>query len=212
MSVYRVFLNTQQEGGFLMWIIFIVAIVAWFIGVDKLFRLNHFARSRVRFLRVVDALISGKNISATGHPEFDLLARFIGQCVEGKGCVAFEPRFRQFLICTIPELNKGFSTMNAWISVAPLLGLLGTVLGMIETFKIITIFGVGNPNLTAQGISVAMLTTQAGLTVAFPAVLMHNFLANRKNQIVNRLLKDGEMLLSRLGAPGAASTANGVEA
>jgi hypothetical protein len=108
--------------------------------------------------------------------------------------------FREFLIAVVPMLEQGFSTMSAWISVAPLLGLLGTVAGMIQTFRVITTFGLGNPNLTAEGISVALLTTQAGLTVAFPMVLFHNFLLNRSRSIKSRLLKDGEALVNKVKA------------
>ena len=97
--------------------------------------------------------------------------------------------------------------MAAWISVAPLMGLLGTVVGMINTFEIITRFGVGNPNLTAEGISIALLTTQAGLTVALPGVLFQNLLINRKNLVMNRLIRDGEEILNTIentgkGVPG----------
>ncbi|MEQ8979702.1 MAG: MotA/TolQ/ExbB proton channel family protein, partial [Deltaproteobacteria bacterium] len=61
--------------------------------------------------------------------------------------------------------------------VAPLLGLLGTVTGMITTFEVITVFGTGNPRLLSGGISVALITTQLGLMVAIPLVLGHAFVS-----------------------------------
>ncbi|MBD3315082.1 MAG: hypothetical protein GF344_04790, partial [Chitinivibrionales bacterium] len=70
--------------------------------------------------------------------------------------------------------------------------------GMIETFRVITAFGLGNPNLTADGIRVALITTQAGLTVAFPLMIFHNYLVNRSRGIVNKLILDGETLIKRI--------------
>ena len=69
---------------------------------------------------------------------------------------------------------------------------------MIETFNVITIFGAGNPALTAEGISIALVTTEAGLTVAFPGMLLYTFITNRKNRLQRRLLGDGEYLLREL--------------
>ena len=68
-------------------------------------------------------------------------------------------------------------------SIAPLLGLLGTVSGMVHTFKTIQQFGFGNPVLLADGISEALLTTQAGLLVAFPLMLVYNYLESRVDSI-----------------------------
>ena len=91
--------------------------------------------------------------------------------------------------------------MSAWIAVAPLLGLLGTVTGMIHTFRVITEFGAGSPHLTAEGISMALLTTQAGLTVAFPALLLHNRLLSFKNRLVELLKADAEEIVRTLERP-----------
>ena len=66
--------------------------------------------------------------------------------------------------------------MAALIAAAPLLGLLGTVTGMIHTFRLITLFGVGDARLLADGISEALVTTEAGLCVAIPALLCHAWL------------------------------------
>jgi hypothetical protein len=65
-------------------------------------------------------------------------------------------------------------------AVAPLLGLLGTVIGMVHTFETIERFGFGNPMLLADGISEALLTTQAGLLVAFPLLLANTYLKRKK--------------------------------
>jgi len=102
-------------------------------------------------------------------------------------------------VVVVPELDRGFGKMTAWIAAAPLLGLLGTVVGMVETFEVINAFGIGNPHLMAQGISKALLTTQAGLTVAFPALLFRVYLANKKKSLVDSLLGDQETISQKLG-------------
>ena len=84
-------------------------------------------------------------------------------------------------------------------AVAPLLGLLGTVSGMVHTFEIIEMFGFGNPVLLADGISEALLTTQAGLLVAFPLMLAYNYLSSRiehmEQNIWSEILKLQSVLL-----------------
>ena len=81
------------------------------------------------------------------------------------------------------NLSKSLKTIVTCASIAPLLGLLGTVSGMVHTFETIKQFGFGNPVLLADGISEALLTTQAGLLVAFPLMLVYNYLERRVDSI-----------------------------
>ena len=71
--------------------------------------------------------------------------------------------------------------------VAPLMGLLGTVIGMIETFDVISLFGTGNAKAMAGGISVALVTTQSGLVVAIPGLFVSGFLARRSRRLESAL-------------------------
>jgi biopolymer transport protein ExbB len=86
-------------------------------------------------------------------------------------------------------LNRGLPTVAVLAAVSPLLGLLGTVTGMIETFQSITLFGTGDPKLMSGGISQALITTQLGLAVAIPLVLFHSLLAGRANRMIETLGK-----------------------
>lgn len=198
--LYHLLASNVAKGGIIMVIIFGVSLVAWYLGLEKLLFLRKFSRARKRYLRAVKMLNDGKtSYGSTGIEPFDVLleqVRVYGD--RPKSTCAVPLMFREFLIGAVPMLEKGFATMSAWISVAPLLGLLGTVAGMIETFRVITTYGLGNPNLTAEGISIALLTTQAGLTVAFPMVLFHNYLLGRSRTLKSQLLVDGEELVSRL--------------
>lgn len=86
-----------------------------------------------------------------------------------------------------PSIESGLAILKIIAAVAPLLGLLGTVVGMIETFQAITIFGAGDPKNMAGGISGALVTTVQGLVVAIPVVLLHTIVNGRAKAIVHVL-------------------------
>jgi biopolymer transport protein ExbB len=83
----------------------------------------------------------------------------------------------------VAQLGRYLNTLGTIASVAPLLGLLGTVFGMIDIFGVIMNAGTGNAGLLAGGISSALLTTAAGLSVAIPTLLFHRFLESRVDRI-----------------------------
>ena len=87
----------------------------------------------------------------------------------------------------LPALEKWVNIIKLAAMVAPLLGLLGTVTGMIITFQALTIFGAGDPKAMAGGISSALVTTALGLCVAIPAVFLHALVNNRSKAIVQIL-------------------------
>ena len=86
-----------------------------------------------------------------------------------------------------PAIESGLSVLKIIAAVAPLLGLLGTVVGMIATFQAITMFGAGDPKTMAGGISQALVTTVLGLVVAIPVVLIHTFVNGRAKRVVHIL-------------------------
>lgn len=87
----------------------------------------------------------------------------------------------------MPGLNRFLSTIGVIGTMMPILGLLGTVSGMISTFEVITVKGTGDPKALAGGISEALITTQTGLIFALPILLLHNFLANRVDFFINMM-------------------------
>lgn len=82
------------------------------------------------------------------------------------------------------ELERYLNTLGTIASISPLLGLLGTVIGMIKVFTAITSAGVGNPAVLAGGISEALITTAAGLSVAIPSLMFHRFLSGKVDELV----------------------------
>lgn len=114
-----------------------------------------------------------------------------------------ESRLESALLAEAPGLNRSLSLLAALAGVAPLLGLLGTVSGMIHTFADIASFGTGNSRLLSGGISEALITTQLGLMVAVPLLLCHAWLA-RSIERREVLLEQWGMETLRLAAEGQA--------
>ena len=84
----------------------------------------------------------------------------------------------------VHELERFLNTLGTIASISPLLGLLGTVIGMIKVFAVITTQGVGNPSILAEGISEALLTTAAGLTVAIPSLMFYRYFQGKVDELV----------------------------
>ena len=89
----------------------------------------------------------------------------------------------------VPKLEGGLNLIKVLAAVAPLLGLLGTVIGMINTFQAITLFGTGDPQIMASGISEALVTTVLGLIAAIPLLLLHAF-ASGASRRVSQILEE----------------------
>jgi biopolymer transport protein ExbB len=90
-----------------------------------------------------------------------------------------ENALQEAILGEIPAIERFVSTLGMLAAIAPLLGLLGTVTGMINTFHVITYYGAGDPKMMSGGISEALVTTMLGLTVAIPIMLFHTLLSRR---------------------------------
>lgn len=93
-----------------------------------------------------------------------------------------ELKLDEAILKETPALERGLPTIKILAAVAPLLGLLGTVTGMIQTFQSITLFGTGDPKIMAGGISEALVTTVLGLVISIPLVLLHSILSGKAEQ------------------------------
>ena len=95
-------------------------------------------------------------------------------------------------------IETGLSFIKVLYVVAPLLGLLGTVVGMIATFQMITLFGTGDPRMMAGGISTALVTTVLGLVVAIPLTLLHSFLQGKAKALIQVLEEQAASIIARM--------------
>ena len=96
------------------------------------------------------------------------------------------------------ELDRYLNALGTIAAISPLLGLLGTVIGMIKVFAVITAQGVGEPRVLAGGISEALVTTAAGLTVAIPSLLFHRVLRGRVDELVVTMEREALKLVGAL--------------
>ena len=100
---------------------------------------------------------------------------------------SLELKMGEAVLREVPKLSRLNTLIKVISVVAPLLGLLGTVIGMIVTFQSITLFGTGDPKLMAGGISQALITTMLGLCVAIPTVFLHSMMAGQSRKIIETL-------------------------
>ena len=98
----------------------------------------------------------------------------------------------------VHELERYLNPLGTIAAVSPLLGLLGTVIGMVKVFAAITANGVGNPGILAGGISEALITTAAGLTVAIPSLIGYRYLRGRVDSLVVHMEKEAMKFLEAL--------------
>ncbi len=102
----------------------------------------------------------------------------------------------------VHELERFINTLGTIASISPLMGLLGTVLGMIRTFNVIRTEGIGDPASMAGGIAEALITTASGLTVAIPALLAYKFLRGRVEDLVVQMEKEAMKLVTAIDERG----------
>ena len=113
-----------------------------------------------------------------------------------------EMKLDEAVLKELPRLEKGLSLIKLLAAVAPLLGLLGTVTGMIATFQSITLFGTGDPKLMAGGISQALITTVLGLVAAIPLLFMDNIVNSRSRELIQILDQQSAGLIAEKAHKG----------
>jgi len=96
-----------------------------------------------------------------------------------------------------PQLERFQGIVKVIAGIAPLMGLLGTVVGMIRTFQTITLYGTGDPKLMADGISQALVTTVEGLIVAIPLVFLYALIADKSRELVEILEEQSAGIIAR---------------
>ena len=134
--------------------------------------------------RKVSAQLKSDSAS-TNNPLGRVLAAY--EANQNADTETIELKLSEAALKEMPDLTKGLLFIKVISVVAPLMGLLGTVTGMIKTFQVITLYGAGDPKMMAGGISQALMTTVLGLVVAIPMVLIHTLVSGQSRKIVNIL-------------------------
>lgn len=192
-----------HSGGPVMIPLALLCVWALVLVVLKLVQFRRKHRSnRDLFDKVAGMLAQGKHEEAQSFAgkRKGVVARVVTTCLEHRqwNRGAAEKAVRELLVDESPQLNKHLTTLAVIAGAAPLLGLLGTVTGMIRLFEVITHYGTGDPKILAGGISEALVTTQTGLAIAIPILLLHNYLRNRTEHIESEMEKHAIRILNRL--------------
>jgi len=167
-----------QQGGAVGYAIIVIGVIALVVGFAKLLSLSITSR-KVKAQR-------GRKEASPNNP----LGRVL-QAYENSASLdpeALELRLDQAVIEEADRLDRFMWLVRVVSVVAPLMGLLGTVTGMIKTFQAITMFGAGDPKMMAGGISEALVTTMLGLMTAAPLVLLYAFLSTSRKRILSILM------------------------
>jgi biopolymer transport protein ExbB len=175
-------LETLIKAGNVIYFIIFISIYAWFLIIKKYFFLKNETAGGNIFLNQIYPFIIRKDKTALDDflkKEKKIIAGCLLEISGSRDLNDMEARTALERSYYFGLLNDNMGTLATLAAIAPLLGLLGTVTGMMKTFGVIRLFGSANPALMADGISEALLTTQAGLVVAFPIILTSAFLKTR---------------------------------
>ncbi len=189
-------LELFKKGGVWLWPILLIALVSVFCGCMKFLQLAKIREPDAQWVAEIlsavrsDDMDSAKQIAQScNHPAAEIIRASIHFISAGADVV--EEVVYEHLIGVQSKLQKWLPFIAVTAATAPLLGLLGTVSGMIRMFNVITVTGTGDVKPMAGGISEALVTTLFGLVVAIPALILHTMLSRKSNGVVQNTEKLG---------------------
>ena len=191
-STEESFIEHAAKGGPVMIPILALGLFALVVGLIKWIQLSKIRLATPRDLQIIlDRVTAGNSDGAKEHaerihgPVGELLKSAVEHARERKELI--EEALYERMLKAKPKLEKLIPFVALGAATAPLLGLLGTVTGMINTFKMISIFGTGDPKTLSSGISEALVTTEFGLIVAIPCLLIHAFLSRKMKNVLGSM-------------------------
>jgi biopolymer transport protein ExbB len=197
-----------RQGGFVMVPLLAVALAAIVLAIWKTVELALIEvesgpqlETAIDAARRNDAASAREAAAGLRQPLRSLVEEAIGHRHSSRDHL--EEILHECVLAELPRLERHLGTLAVLGGIAPLLGLLGTVTGMIHTFQLVTIFGSGDAKLLSGGISEALITTETGLAIAIPALLVHAFLARRARGIVGGLELAAVGIVNRLASRGS---------
>ncbi len=193
-----------EAGGFLVWPIVIIAAVAILLAMERLYCLGRIPTQTDRLMEQLKGLAEkqdwekGRKLCEQNQriPTCNVLRAELDH--PGAKKEVLQNALEESILKELPRLERFLTTLSVLAAVAPLLGLLGTVTGMIHTFQGITVFGTSDPRMMSGGISEALITTQLGLAVAIPIMIAHHFFDRRVEKIVGDMEEKGTALITVL--------------
>jgi biopolymer transport protein ExbB len=176
-----------NQGGIVGYCIIALGFIGLLIAIWRFFGLTTDSRKVAAQLK--------RDSASTDNPLGRVLAAY--ESNRNADTETIELKLSEAALKEMPGLTKGLLFIKVISVVAPLMGLLGTVTGMIKTFQVITLYGAGDPKMMAGGISQALMTTVLGLVVAIPMVLLHTVVSGQSRKIINILQSQSAGLVAR---------------
>ncbi|MBP8717945.1 MAG: MotA/TolQ/ExbB proton channel family protein [Candidatus Atribacteria bacterium] len=194
-----------QKGGFLMYPIFFCSLLAIAIFFERMFYLKSIKTSTRKFSNRISDLIRKGNINfaiTACRKNYSPISQIILAALlkYGSSREEIKEAIENTANKEVIVLEKNLPILATVGNIAPLLGLLGTVFGMIKGFQVISALGVGNPEALAGAISEALLTTAFGLSVAIPTIVAYNYLVQRVDRQIKEMESTSAEILELLTA------------
>jgi biopolymer transport protein ExbB len=176
-----------HQGGWIGYLTIVLGVIALLIALQ-----------RFVYLFIIGQRIDRQRRQETPS-EDNPLGRILSVYVSDKEDVeTLNLKLDEAILKEVPHIERGLPVLAILADIAPLLGLLGTVTGMIKTFQSITMFGTSDPKLMSAGISEALVTTVLGLVVAIPILLIHSGLSSKSNRLIQVLDEESAAIVAWL--------------
>ncbi|KAA3633743.1 MAG: MotA/TolQ/ExbB proton channel family protein [Proteobacteria bacterium] len=177
-----------QSGGLLVWLIILCSVVSVAIVIERFWTLKKNAVTPFGLMDQVEKILDEEQLDPSSVAEIrrsSPLGRILaaGMVNIDQHRVVMKEAIEEAGRHVIHDLERYLNALGTIAAITPLLGLLGTVIGMIDVFAAITTSGVGNPAVLAGGISKALITTAAGLTVGIPSLMFHRYFRGRVTEL-----------------------------
>ncbi|MCY4565013.1 MAG: MotA/TolQ/ExbB proton channel family protein [Gammaproteobacteria bacterium] len=205
--------ETVQSGGWLMAPILLGSVVAAAIVIERAWTLR---RRRVVPEGLVQQVAARLGADAAaladidgGSPLAQVIAAGAGSAHRGREHM--QAAMQEAVDRANHDLQRYLTTLGIIASVTPLLGLLGTVVGMIEVFSALMLAGAGNAQALAGGIAEALITTAAGLSVAIPALMFHRYFLRRVDDLALEMEQEAARLADLVGGDAESRMAQGAD-
>lgn len=189
--------RVKEDGGIVGWVIVAVGIFGLLLSLWKFISLSTTA-AKIR-----------KQMKSDTPNQSNPLGRVMSVYTDNPNAdiETLELKLDEAILRETAPIESTLSFIKVLYVVAPLLGLLGTVVGMIHTFQMITLFGTGDPKMMAGGISTALVTTVLGLVAAIPLTLLHSYLHSKAKSVIQILEEQAAGIIARLAEKRDAGTA-----
>jgi biopolymer transport protein ExbB len=188
-SSFQKFIHELKAGGPIMVPLLLLPFWVVTLVLKKMLQFWSRRKKYTKQLKTAFAFIDSNNTAKAltyAKSEKGLMAKILEVCLDSpRDRDHAENAVRKLIMQEAPVLNRNLNTIAVIAGAAPLMGLLGTISGMITLFSAVTYYGTGDPKFLAGGISEALITAKTGLAIAIPTLFLHDYLRSRRDHLMN---------------------------